>query len=81
MSDDQLDAAIDDALDDLSRLKPFVSYEVISLVPKQNEYSIPEDTFSVLDVLFPVMSQAVDLEAGFGSTFHSHSLSTILPIS
>ena len=88
LADTMLQYAIDSALDDLARIRPKVGYEVVTMVSGKSEYSVPEGTYNVLDVVFPEVSgydgysawfqEFANIGDGDLSTFHSHSLAVIL---
>lgn len=85
-SSTMLHSAIDSALDDLARLVPKASYVVMNLVPNQSEYSVPDSTYRVLDVVFPDFGRmpsdfecmSSDFAVSFGMPDeyppHSHSM-------
>ena len=88
MSATMLQYAIDSALDDLARIKPKIGYELVTMVAGKSEYSVPEGTYNVLDVVFPEVSgydgesawfqEFANIGDGDLSTFHSHSLAVIV---
>ena len=88
MSATMLQYAIDSALDDLARIRPKIGYELVTLVSGKSEYSVPEGTYNVLDVVFPEVSgydgesawfqEFANIGDGDLSTFHSHSLAVIV---
>ncbi len=88
MSESMLQYAIDSALDDLARIKPKIGYELVTMVAGKSEYSVPEGTYNVLDVVFPEVSgydresawfqEFANIGDGDLSTFHSHSLAVIV---
>lgn len=71
-------SAISAALLDLTRARPLVDYAVVRMVVGQREYSLPADTYKVLDVVFPSFASGIDTESELDTMFHSHSLSTII---
>lgn len=88
LSATMLQYAIDSALDDLARIKPKIGYELVTMVAGKSEYSVPEGTYNVLDVVFPEVSgydgesawfqEFANIGDGDLSTFHSHSLAVIV---
>lgn len=75
-----LDSAIDTALDDMSRLKPKVSYVVMDMVAGQAVYTVPTGTYKVLDVVFPDPGGLADAELAYsldGMPPMNHSLAII----
>lgn len=88
LSDTMLQYAIDSALDDLARIKPKIGYELVTMISGKSEYSVPEGTYNVLDVVFPDIAsydgdsawfqEFANIGDGDLSTFHSHSLAVIV---
>lgn len=88
LSDTMLQYAIDSALDDLARIKPKIGYELVTIVAGKSEYSVPEGTYNVLDVVIPGIAsydgdsawfqEFANIGDGDLSTFHSHSLAVIV---
>jgi len=79
-----LDSAIDTALDDMSRLKPKVSYVVMDMVAGQAVYTVPTGTYKVLDVVFPDLGGLAESELAYIQSYSpgatapmNHSLAII----
>lgn len=85
-----MQASIDSALADLSRIRPKTAYVIVNTVPGQAEYTMASDVMNVLGVVFPQVDSGTSLNASLlgtdlvhagdfgGVEFHNHSLLTII---